>query len=125
MSPEIQNLEQPASPRWTERLRALRNIPPVFRMVWDAAPGVVISSLIFRLLVSLVPVAMLWVTKMIIDAVDRYIHHVAALPKEFWWLVAAEFALASLGTIFARANDFCDTVLADRFTRHISTRIMD
>lgn len=125
MSPDTQNSEQPPRPKWSARLKALRNIPPVFRMVWQAAPGIVVSSLVFRLLVSLVPVAMLWVTKIIIDAVDAYIHHVAALPKEFWWLVALEFALASLATIFSRANDFCDTVLADRFTRHISTRIME
>jgi ATP-binding cassette, subfamily B, bacterial len=125
MSLDFQNSEQPPRPKWQERLKALRNIPPVFRMVWQAAPGIVISSLIFRLCVSVIPVAMLWVTKIIIDAVDRHIWYHAALPAMFWWLVAMEFGLASLATIFARANDFCDTVLADRFTRYISTRIME
>jgi ATP-binding cassette subfamily B protein len=124
MSPDTQNSEQPPRPKWQARLKALRNIPPVFRMVWEAAPGIVVSSLIFRLLVSLVPVAMLWVTKLIIDAVDQHLHG-AALPAHFWWLVVIAFALATLGTMFARANDFCDVVLADRFTRHISTRIME
>ena len=125
MSPDIQNSEQPPRPKWQARLKALRNIPPVFRMVWEAAPGIVVSSLIFRLCVSLVPVAMLWVTKNIIDAVYLHLSAHIALPKIFWWLVVLEFALASLATIFARANDFCDTVLADRFTRYISTRIME
>ena len=125
MSPDVQSSEQPPRPKWQERLKALRNIPPVFRMVWEAAPGIVVSSLVFRFCVSLVPVAMLWVTKIIIDAVYRHLSSQAALPRMFWWLVALEFALASLATIFARANDFCDTVLGDRFTRYISTRIME
>ncbi len=125
MSPDTQNSEQPPRPKWQARLKALRNIPPVFGMVWEAAPGIVVSSLIFRLLVSVVPVAMLWVTKLIIDAVYQHLSAHAALPGFFWWLVGLEFGLASLATIFARANDFCDTVLADRFTRYISTRIME
>src|SRR5271156_2036092 len=125
MSPDIPNTEQPPRPKWQARLKALRNIPPVFRMVWEAAPGIVVSSLVFRLCVSLVPVAMLWVTKLIIDAVYNHLSAGVALPSIFWWLVAMEFALASVATILARANDFCDTVLADRFTRYISTRIME
>ena len=125
MSPDNPNSEQPPRPKWQARLKALRNIPPVFRMVWQAAPGIVVSSLVFRLCVSLVPVAMLWVTKLIIDAVYNHLSAGVALPNMFWWLVAMEFALASVATILARANDFCDTVLADRFTRYISTRIME
>src|SRR5262249_9635458 len=48
-----------------------------------------------------------------------------ALPGYFWWLVAAEFLLASLATLLGRVTDFCDTVLADKYTRHVSTRIME
>ena len=87
MSPDIQNSEQPPRPKWQARLKALRNIPPVFGMVWEAAPGIVVSSFIFRLLVSVVPVAMLWVTKLIIDAVYQHLSAHAALPRFFWWLV--------------------------------------
>ena len=112
-------------PKWRERLRALRNIPPVFRMVWEAAPTAVVWSIVLRLLVSGVPVLILWVTKCIVDDVDRHIWHSAALPGTFWWLVALEFALASAATILSRLIDFCDTVLADKFTRYISTRIME
>ncbi|HTV60867.1 MAG TPA: ABC transporter ATP-binding protein [Verrucomicrobiae bacterium] len=112
-------------PKWRERLKALRNIPPVFRMVWESAPTAVVWSLLLRLLVSVVPVLILWVTKCIIDAVDRHIWHRAVLPHTFWWLVALEFGLACVATILSRLIDFCDTVLADKFTRYISTRIME
>jgi ATP-binding cassette subfamily B protein len=67
---------------------------------------------------------MLAVTKLIIDAIYALLSHQKALPGKFWWLVVLAFALASLGTILVRVLDFCDSVLADKFTRHISTRIV-
>jgi len=39
--------------------------------------------------------------------------------------VGVEFGLALLGTILARLCDYCDGVLADRFTRHVSIRVME
>lgn len=116
-------LEGPPS-RWSDRLKALRNIPPLFRMVWKAAPSVVASSLACRVTVALMPVAMLAVTKFIIDAIQNHVQYHAALPHSFWYLVILQFGLASLATILARAIDFCDAVLADKYTRYISTEIM-
>jgi ATP-binding cassette subfamily B protein len=113
-------------PKWRERLGALRsNTPLLFKMVWEAAPRVVVGSLGARVLASLMPLAMLVVTGSIIEGIHAYTSHQKALPHYFWWLVAAEFALAALSTILVRVLDFFDAVLADRFTRHISTRIVE
>jgi ATP-binding cassette subfamily B protein len=112
-------------PKWRERIRGLNNIPPLFKMVWEAAPAAVASSLSLRLVISLIPVAMLAITRLIIDSIYGLTSQHNALPGFFWWLVALEFGLASLGTILARLTDFCDSVLADKYTRHISTRIME
>jgi ATP-binding cassette subfamily B protein len=113
------------SPKWRERLKALRlNTPPIIRMVWESASKVVIANLSARLVAALIPLAMLAVTKLIIDAIFRLLSNHKALPTYFWWLVVLEFALASLATILVRVLDFCDSVLADKFTRHISTRIV-
>jgi ATP-binding cassette subfamily B protein len=73
----------------------------------------------------LVPLAMLAVTGSIIEGIHAYTSHQKALPHYFWWLVAAEFMLAALSTILVRVLDFFDAVLADKFTRHISTRIVE
>src|SRR5579863_8545380 len=112
-------------PRWGERIRALRNTLPIFRMVWEASPQIVVANLGVRLVVALLPLAMLAVTKFIIDSIDRYTRHQTALPGYFWWLVFAEFALACLSTVLVRAGDYCDTVLADRYSKYISIRIME
>ena len=111
-------------PKWRERLRALGNIPPVFKMVWEAAPKIVVSSLAVRVILALIPVAMLAVTRLIIDSIDGYTAHRRALPHYFWWLVALEFGLAGLSTVLARLIDFFDTALAVRYAHHVSVRTM-
>jgi ATP-binding cassette subfamily B protein len=115
----------PAPPKWRERVRALRNVPPVFELVWESAPGAVAASLILRLFASLVPLALLKVTQFIIDSIVALNSRHQALPGYFWWLVGLEFAIAALATVLGRVIDFCDTVLADKYTRHVSTRIME
>jgi ATP-binding cassette, subfamily B, bacterial len=118
--------EKPHPPsKWRERIKALNNVPPLFKIVWESAPKPVAAGLFFRLLVSLMPVAMLAVTRYIIDSIIGYRSHHQALPGYFWWLVGLEFGLACLATILGRLIDFCDAVLADKFTRHISTKIME
>ena len=111
-------------PKWRERLTALGNIPPVFRMVWEAAPQIVAWSLAVRIAVALVPVSMLAVTRLIIDSIDRFTAHRIALPHYFWGLVALEFGLAGLATVFARLIEFFDTALAARYAHYVSVRTM-
>src|SRR5689334_13895959 len=109
---------------WQERLRALRNIPPLLRIVWQAGPGVVGAGAVCRVLAALIPISMLAVSKRILDAVQA---HFAGrpLPPIFWWLVGAEFGLAVLGSLIGRTAGYFDALLADRFTRHVSIRVME
>src|SRR6202171_3122010 len=113
------------APRWRERLQALKNIPPVLSMVWEAAPKVIVASMTLRVITALLPLAVLKVTQVIIDDVYNLTARHTALPHYFWWLVALEFGLASLAAILVRMINFCDVVLADKYSRHISTKIME
>ena len=110
---------------WKERLKALKNIPPVLRMVWDSGRVVVLSGSVLRVVAALIPLSMLGVTRWIIDAIVAHVSSRQPLPHAFWWFVALEFALATLGTVLSRTIDYCDSLLADKFTRHISVRIME
>lgn len=112
-------------PRWKDRLAALRNTLPIFRMVWDASPVIVIANISVRLIVSLLPLAMLAVSKVIIDSIYRHTAFHTTLPGYFWWLVGLEFALACISTILVRVTDYCDTVLADKYAKYVSVRIME
>jgi ATP-binding cassette, subfamily B, bacterial len=121
---EAKPAEDQPSPRWGERLRALRNVPPVMKFVWEAAPGIVLASLFARVTAALVPLCILKVTQKIIDSIYVLRAQGTPLPHYFWWLVAFEFLLAGFATLLMRLVDYCDTALAERFTRHISVRLM-
>jgi ATP-binding cassette subfamily B protein len=115
-----------ASPKWRERVAALKNIPPVLRMVWEAAPGVIAAGLACRVLVALIPLAALAVTRVIVNDIVDFRAHGGTLPHNFWWLVALEFTLAGvLAGILIRLVNFFEIVLADRYSKHISTKIME
>ena len=121
---ETINQDQAPQTRWRERIKSLNDIPPLFAMVWKSAPRVVIANLFLRLTVALIPLAMLAVTRVIIDSIYGFTSHQRALPSIFWWLVVLEFALGGLAAILARCINFCDVILADRYTHYVSVRIM-
>jgi ATP-binding cassette, subfamily B, bacterial len=110
---------------WNERLRALRNIPPVLHIVWEAGPSVVLWGILLRLAAGFIPLSTLAVTRWIIDAIVAHISKNASLSGMFWWMVGLEFALASLGAFLARIITYCDSLLADKYIRHISVRVME
>ncbi|HEV2426180.1 MAG TPA: ABC transporter ATP-binding protein [Terriglobia bacterium] len=98
-------------------------MPPVLRMVWDSGRAVVMGGLGLRVVIALIPLGLLAVTRLIINAVVAHTHH-QPLIHGFWWLVGLEFGLAAVAGLLGRGTDYCDTLLADRFTLHISIRIM-
>jgi len=79
---------------WRERLASLRNVRPLLAMVWETSPPLVVASVVFRLFRALLPLAMLWVSKLIIDGVVAGISHKSGSPLGVWKLVGVELSLA-------------------------------
>ena len=109
---------------WRERMSALRNLPPVLAIVWRSGPAVVTLGLVFRLIASLQPIALLYVSKLIIDSIVNILSRHQPIPAHLWWLVAAEFLIAVLGNVLTRILDYLDSLLADKYTRHVSIQVM-
>lgn len=109
---------------WRERLTALKNLPPVLNIVWRSGRGVVTAGLVLRVFTSLQPIALLAVGKFIIDNIYQVLAKHQPVPRSLWWLVAAEFAIAVLGNILTRATDYTDSLLADKYTRHVGIEVM-
>jgi ATP-binding cassette, subfamily B, bacterial len=105
---------------WQQRIAALRNVPPVLTIVWESGRAVVALGLILRVFAALLPVALLGVTKLIIDGIQAK----TTDRPGFWWLVATEFGLAILGSVLSRLIDYLDALLADNYTRHVSIQVM-
>ena len=114
----------PAEAGWRTRLQSLRNIGPLLGMVWETSPGLVLATTILRFFRALLPLAVLWVPKLILDAVVARISRGTGDLAHIWQLVALEFGLAVLGDILGRLNTLSDSLLADRFTNRISVRLM-
>ena len=109
---------------WGERLAALKNVGPVVRIVWESGPAVVAAGLVVRLFASLLPLAALWITKLIIDRIVQIVSFHQPVPESLWWLVGAEFGIALLTGLLARTTDYLDALLADRYVRHVSIKVM-
>jgi ATP-binding cassette subfamily B protein len=108
---------------WADRIRALRNIPPVLHILWESGPAVVSWGLILRVVVPLVQLATGVVAARIITGVALALRH-QPLYAHFWWVVAAEVVLALANGILGRTIDYGDQLLADRYTYHVSVQVM-
>ncbi len=103
----------------------MRNIPPVLHMVWECGPKTVIWSIALRIALALMPLAILAVSKWLINAIVVSLSHHASVPHYFWWVVGLEFALASITAILSRGMGFCDSLLGDLYLQHISIRVIE
>lgn len=110
------------SSAWGDRLRALKNVPPVLHFVWESGPAVVFWNIAIRIVVAFLPVGIGIIGRYIIDGVIRA--KTQPLPSNFWWLVGSEMALAVLTGIMSRSVDYFDNLLADRYTHHVSVEVM-
>ena len=110
---------------WRERFAALRNVPAVLRFVWESGRTVVVLGLISRVIASLVPPALFWVTKLIIDTIYRIVTIHQPAGARLWWLVAAEFGIAVTAGVLNRIIDYLDALLAGKYTHHVSVQVME
>ena len=105
-------------------MAALRYVPPLLRMVWTTHRGFTATMAVLRVARAFIPVATLWIGKLIIDAVialRRDQSHLASL----WKLVAIEIAIVVAGEILARASALVESLLGDLFSNHTSVRLME
>jgi ATP-binding cassette subfamily B protein len=118
------NFKMSSQNPWRERLGALKNMPPVLRILWDSGPSVVTWGLTLRLLVAVVPFGVAKVAQYIITGIAAHIRG-EALPHNFWILVASEVILNVIFGLLTRAIDYSDSLLANRYTQHVSVRVME
>jgi ATP-binding cassette, subfamily B, bacterial len=110
---------------WHDRLTALRNIPPVLKIVWESGKLVVTLGLLARIVVSVIPVGVLKVASILVGLVtDHAVRHQPLSPY-FWDLVGLEFGLTVLGAVSSRMIGYYDTLLADRYSRYVSIMVLD
>src|SRR6058998_2727555 len=116
-------------PTWGERLAALRHVPPLVRLVFQTHRGYTVSILLLRVIRSLIPVAVLWIGKLIIDGVIAGVAAVHAGRSPDWRnlavLVGLELGIAVIGEGLARLSSLLESLLGDLFANRLSVRLME
>jgi ATP-binding cassette subfamily B protein len=113
---------------WRERLQALRHLPKLLRMVWESNPGYVVGILLLRIARAAVPIAVLWIGKLIVDEVVHAINlHQAGAPI-FWsrlvLLIGIELGIALVGEGLSRLSALLESLLGDLFANRTSVQLM-
>ena len=108
---------------WGERIHALKNVPPVLKILWESGPAVVTWGIVLRLITAGLPVALAKVSAWILGHVSDILR-THTVPKYFWYMVGTEVALAVVANFINRVIDYGDSLLADRYTFSVSVRVM-
>ncbi|GLQ97223.1 ABC transporter ATP-binding protein [Dyella mobilis] len=130
-------MDTPSKPlNLRQRMAALRNVPPFLRDIWRTSPVLAVASVALRLVRAVLPVATLYVGKLIIDEVTHLLH-LGGAPADLsswlgngafhhlWMLLALEFALAVSSDLLGRVVSACDSLLSDLYTNEASVKLME
>lgn len=113
------------TPSWRERVAALWYVGPLLKMVYDTHRGYTAAIVALRVTRALIPLTLLWVGKLIIEAVELYYRGGQAVDwGHLTALVAIELAVAVTGEALARASSLLESLLGDLFSNAISVRLM-
>ncbi len=108
-----------------ERFRALRTIPPFFRLIWQTSPRLFTANVILRVIRAAVPVTTLYIGKLIIDEVVRITQTSGDTELTYLFtLIGAEFAIAIVSDAINRSTVLLDSLLGDKFANETSVRLM-
>src|SRR5258705_122003 len=119
-----------------ERVGAWRHLPTFVRLVWDASPTLTLASFALRLARSAIPVLVLYVSKLIFDAVVTE----AKLPHPAWsaaewidsgrlvrvgWLITLELGLAVMADFSSPLSSLFDSLPAETYSNFASMRLLE
>ena len=118
-----------------QRFSAMRNIPPFLREIWATSKPLTAAAIGLRLVRAFLPIATLYIGKLIIDEAVRLIGLGVAQELRAAWesgaldhlilLLGVEFALAIGSDLLGRITSYVDAVLSEKFTNATSIRLME
>ncbi|MCS6834106.1 MAG: ABC transporter ATP-binding protein, partial [Flammeovirgaceae bacterium] len=108
-----------------ERLNALQYIPKFFRLVWQTSPSMALSIILLRIAKSLIPLATLYVGKLLLDEVITLLKAEKNADLSYLWLfIGLEFSLSILSDIFSRLITLLDSLLGDKTANKTSVMLI-
>lgn len=108
-----------------DNIKALRNLPEFFRLIWQTSPSMTLGNVILRLIKAGIPLLTLLVGKLLIDEVIRLYNAGGGDMTWVWTLVGFELGLALASDLLSRGISLLDALLGDLFMNKTSVRLMD
>src|SRR5512140_200167 len=123
--PVVRSRRQPQQPLppMRERIAALKYVVPLLRMVWNTHRGYAFTIFLLRVTRSFVPVATLWIGKLIIDGVIAAARG-AGPARHVFVLIAVEFGIVMFGAALSRAA-VVEQILGELFSNKMSIDLME
>ena len=109
-----------------ERVSALKNLPGFLKLIWHTSPKMAFVNILLRIIRAAIPLATLYIGKLIIDEVV----HLAKTPETLelnylFLLIGLEFGLAIISDLLNRATALLDSLLGDLFANQSSINLME
>lgn len=109
-----------------DRFQALRNLPKLFQLVRESSPWMTWLNIFLRIVKAAVPLALLYVAKIIIDEVVGLSQGGGTGDTgRLWFYVGLELGLAIFADILGRAIALLDSLIGDLFSNRTSVRLME
>lgn len=116
----IENTKMSLSDQW----KALGNLPKFIRLIWSTNKSLSLWNIILRLVASLLPLAILYVGKEIIDSIVLLIENPHLDKTYLWKMFAVEAGLAVLQILLRQTISLIDGLLGDLFSNKVSEDII-
>lgn len=108
-----------------EVLSLLGNTPRLIQLVWSAAPGWLVFSIFLTLISSLIPVAQLYISKLVVDQVVVILaSETPGFTSYLLELVLAGFGLLLLREVLSQLNSYVSRVLRDQFLLYANVQLL-
>ncbi|MEX0968093.1 MAG: ABC transporter ATP-binding protein [Bacteroidia bacterium] len=109
-----------------DQFSAMKNLPRFFRLIWDTSKGLSMANILLRFVKSAIPLAQLYIGKLLIDEVIRLISAGTEGGLNYLWLlVALELALAIFSDLLNRGITLCDSLLGDLISNRTSVMLIE
>lgn len=107
------------------RLQAFRNVRPLLRIVWQSSQSLAIASILLRVVASVLPVARLWLGKLILDQVVAVISRRSANTTRIWTFVGLELLSLVIGEAVSRTITAINELINERCFYRINILLME
>ena len=108
-----------------DSIQSLKMLRPFFKLIWETSAFYTVVNIILRLFKAGIPLATLYVGKLIIDEVILQIAQDEKVFTSLWLFIGIEFGLAILSDVLNRLINLTDALLGDLFANKSSVLLIE